>query len=249
MSMRISFDNTYVPLIGQIIYDGRKIYGIKLDAADSVYGMMFSADLEFTAEGAAYAANVRYIPGVSAYDLLLRTIGTEVNGGVSYRRYLYFTDASDWNTVKRVNMTDWSMQTVYAVTAEGSSTLSAVTDYNIAGGYMVYNQNNMITAAKLTGDGSAVAVIGSPIQVGYGTSGMIADADAGSGALFYFVGNSNAEGSLSKVYAANPNGTGVDMPCIYEGDETGEVKVSGIALFDNVLYGVINDGVYTRLYG
>ena len=245
----ITFDNTYVPLIGQIIYDGKKLYGIKLDTADSAYGMMFSADLECNADGGFYATNIRYIPGVSASDLLLRAVGTDSGGTTSYRRWLYFVDASDWNTVKRVDMTYWTMQTVAAETSEGPSTLSAVLDFNVAGGYMIYNQNNMINVAKLTGDGSRVTVIGEPIQVGNGTSGMIADADAGSGALFYFVGNSNAEGSLSKVYAVNVSDTEVGMPCVYDGGGSGEVKVSGIALFDDVLYGVINDGVYTRLYG
>lgn len=241
----ISFDNTYIPLVSQIIYDGRKIYGIKLDTADSVYGMMFTADLECNADGSFYAANIRYIPGVSASKLLVKTVGTETGGTTSYRRYMYFVDAYDWNTLKRVDMVSWAMQTIAAETAEGPVALSAVSDFNAADGYIVYNQNNMIYVAKMTGDGSRVTAIGEPIQVGYGTSGIISDSDAGSGALFYFVANSTADGSLSSVYAVNTDGASVYMPCVYDGG----TKVNGITVFGNALYGSVNDGAYMRLYG
>lgn len=241
----ISFDNTYIPLVSQIIYDGRKLYGIKLDTADSVYGMMFTADLECNADGSFYAANIRYIPGVGASKLLVKTVGTETGGTTSYRRYMYFVDAYEWNTLKRVDMVSWTMQAISAETAGGPAAISAVSDFNAADGYMIYNQNNMIYVAKMTGDGSKLTVIGDPIQVGYGTAGMISDSDAGSGALFYFVANNSIDGSLSSVYGVNTDGSSVYMPCVYDGG----VKVSSITVFGNALYGSVNDGAYVRLYG
>ncbi len=249
----IQFDNSYDPIIDQIIYDGRKIYGTIIPSTTSSSGNIFIADLELkkTETGFEYfATNMQVIAGIEARYTLLKTIGTKVDGTTVYTRYLYFIDYTDQETVKRMNVSTGGIETINVVSNGQEKPLTNIAHFDLADGYMIYNEmNREIHAAIIDGTGSRVVEIGNSVQVGNGVNGMIADEDAKSGYRFYFIGGSNDGGTLNKVFGVTINNEGIQTSCIYEHDESGnEVKVRNIALINDVLYGVINDSGYKEIF-
>ncbi len=250
----VAAENGEAFIVDKIAYDGRKIYGIRLNDANDPAGRIFSAALAMNVEGEGenqkitfFLKNIKYLEGVNARYMLLKTIKTKNNEGKDiYNRYLYFIDYDDSEKIKRIGIDDLS-GTPIAVSDENNGELTKISHFDITDNYIIYNNyiEKKVTIAMLT-EGDTPKVNKMDERYADDVNGMISNSNAGANDnKFYFIRDDGDSNTVVGVNVSDDKSNFTDWTKIE--DVAGSVKIRNIALIGNKLYGRINDGAYEEI--
>ena len=262
----LAFENGETFVVDKVIYDGKKIYGIKVNTSNDSVGKIFSADLTLDDNGTFTARNIQNLNGITAQYLLFKTIKTKVkddNGyKYEYNRYLYFIDYNDSEKIKRVRA-DKLWETPEAVLDESGRTLNDISYFDIEENYegnyyMIYHNYKAQTLSVATfaaENATKVSKIGEITKVP-GINGMISNANAGeNGYIFYFIkdiGDYDDTNNVVGIKAAGGNYTATELNTVKDMDTAEGVKIRNIAFVGGKLYGriagKIGNGDYKEIY-
>lgn len=246
----VQYRNEESFIADKIIYDGRKLYGIKVNNVDDAAGTIFSATLSVNNAGEFIATDIKEWSEINARYILFKTIKTKNQDDEDvYNRYLYFIDYDDSESIKRIGIDDDpSKKSPEPVFSASGTALTKISHFDIeadANGdyYMIYNNyiDKKISIAKV--DENNTTNIKEPFEpyVAYDVNGMISDSNADpDDYIFYFIrDNGDNTNTVVGIKVSGDNYYAKELNSIKGVESAQGVKIRNIALINGTLYGRI----------